>query len=135
MEKGLRQGDHLSPLLFIIVAEALQALTLEANHKGMFHGLSLPNDELNLSMLQYANDAFFFGKWLLANAQNFIRIIKCFKDMSSLHINIEKSMLYGIGMDPREVERVATILNCKGGVLPFVYFGLPVGKDMSKVKK
>ncbi|PWA65568.1 reverse transcriptase domain, Reverse transcriptase zinc-binding domain protein [Artemisia annua] len=53
--------------------------------------------------------------------------------MSGLRINIEKSRLYGIGIDPRKVKSFSNILNCKNDVLPFVYLGLSVVKDMSKV--
>ncbi|GKB56445.1 putative RNA-directed DNA polymerase [Tanacetum coccineum] len=134
MERGLHQGDPLSLFLFLIVAKALQVLTLEAFHNGIFQGVSLTDDDgTNLSLLQYADDALFFGKWSLTNAQNLIRILKCFQDMSGLRINIEKSRLYGIGIDPREVESFSNILNCKNDVLLFVYLGLPVGKDMSRV--
>ncbi|GJR96304.1 putative RNA-directed DNA polymerase, eukaryota, reverse transcriptase zinc-binding domain protein [Tanacetum coccineum] len=61
MERGLRQGDPLSPFLFIIVAEALQISILEACGRGIFAGLSLANDGANLSLLQYADDTLFFG--------------------------------------------------------------------------
>ena len=52
MERGLRQGDPLSPFLFIIVAEALQVLMLEACNLGVFRGVLIGDDEVNVSLLQ-----------------------------------------------------------------------------------
>ncbi|GKF21986.1 putative RNA-directed DNA polymerase, eukaryota, reverse transcriptase zinc-binding domain protein [Tanacetum coccineum] len=40
MERGLRQGNPLSPFLFLVVAEALQIFILEACVKGMYKGLA-----------------------------------------------------------------------------------------------
>ncbi|GJX12723.1 putative RNA-directed DNA polymerase [Tanacetum coccineum] len=81
MKRGLRQGDPLSPFLFLIVAEALQVMTLEACNKGIFKGLSLDDDGPNISLLQYADDALFFGEWLVENARNLVpniaRAINC----------------------------------------------------------
>ncbi|GKA70677.1 hypothetical protein Tco_0776816 [Tanacetum coccineum] len=51
MERGLRQGDPLSPLLFLLVAKALQVLILEACSKGFFKGISLAEDGTNISLL------------------------------------------------------------------------------------
>nr|GEX28088.1 RNA-directed DNA polymerase, eukaryota, reverse transcriptase zinc-binding domain protein [Tanacetum cinerariifolium] len=62
MERGLRQGDPLSPFLFLLVAEALQVMMIDACNKGIFKGLSLANDGANISLLQYANDALFIGR-------------------------------------------------------------------------
>ncbi|GKF88208.1 putative RNA-directed DNA polymerase, eukaryota, reverse transcriptase zinc-binding domain protein [Tanacetum coccineum] len=63
MERGLRQGDPLSPFLFLIVAEALQIAVLEACSKGVYKGITLADGGANLSLLQYADDALFIGEW------------------------------------------------------------------------
>nr|GEX72798.1 putative ribonuclease H protein At1g65750 family [Tanacetum cinerariifolium] len=62
MERGLHQGDPLSPFLFLIVAEALQVSILEDCNKGLYNGVSLANNDTNVSLLQYADDALFFGE-------------------------------------------------------------------------
>lgn len=62
MQKGLRQGDPLSPLLFIIALEALNVMMLEAIDKGIFHGLQVDIDYFNVSQLQFADDALFLGR-------------------------------------------------------------------------
>ncbi|GJT80737.1 cysteine-rich receptor-like protein kinase [Tanacetum coccineum] len=78
LKRGLRQGDPLSPFLFLIVAEALQITILEACDKDLYKGVSLVESGSNLSLLQYADDALFFGEWSRVNASLLIHILECF---------------------------------------------------------
>lgn len=134
MERGLRQGDPLSPFLFLIAGEELQVLTTEACNKGIFKGVSLANDGANLFLLQYADDTLLIGEWSISNAVNLVRILSCFQDMSGLKINISKSKVYGVGVDIMEVEYLARVIKCSFYKLPFIYLGLPVGSKMHKVE-
>ncbi|GJU54017.1 putative RNA-directed DNA polymerase [Tanacetum coccineum] len=133
MECGLRQGDPLSPFLFLIVAEVLQVMIVDACNKGIFKGLSLADDGSNISLLQYADDALFFGEWSASNARHLVRILDCFHDVSGLKINLSKSRLFGIGIPIDDVASVARAVNCSHDSLPFTYLGLPVGKSMKRV--
>nr|GEX28041.1 hypothetical protein [Tanacetum cinerariifolium] len=63
---------------------------------------------------------------IVTEALQVLTLEECHSDMSGILINNEKRILYGIGIDPREVESFSNILNCKNDVLPFVYVGLPV---------
>ncbi|KAJ0877929.1 putative RNA-directed DNA polymerase [Helianthus annuus] len=56
-EKGIRQGDPISPFLFLIVMEGLSSLIRMACDKGMFQGVRLNNDGNIISHLLYADDA------------------------------------------------------------------------------
>lgn len=133
MERGLRQGDHLSPFLLLIVAEALQVTLLETFNKRFYKGLYLNEEGSNLSLLQYADDALFFGDWSMMNAKVLIRILKCFQNASGLRVNFVKSKFYGIGLNLDQVAKVAASINCGYGSLPFIYLGLLIGKHMNKV--
>lgn len=130
LERGLRQGDPLSQFLFLIVAEALQIAILEACDKGFYKGVYLAENRSNISLMQYADDALFFGDWSRHNALNLIHILKCFELASGLKVNIAKSRLLGVGVPSTEVELMALSLGCAHESLPFTYLGLPVGKKM-----
>ncbi|GJR12182.1 putative RNA-directed DNA polymerase, eukaryota, reverse transcriptase zinc-binding domain protein, partial [Tanacetum coccineum] len=128
MERGLRQGDPLSPFLFLLVADALQVITVDACNKCIFKGVFIGDNGANVSLLQFADDALFFGEWSSLNASNLIRILKCFEMSSSLKVNLEKSRLFGVGIPTSDIESVVASLGCACDQLPFIYLGLPVGK-------
>ncbi|GKC11569.1 putative RNA-directed DNA polymerase [Tanacetum coccineum] len=110
--------------------EALQVAMVEACNKGLYKGVHLADDGSNISLLQYADDALFFGKWSRLNARNLIIILKCFEEASGLKVNLAKSKLYGVGVSIEKVEAVASLLCCIHDSIPFTYLGLPVGRKM-----
>nr|GEZ22392.1 RNA-directed DNA polymerase, eukaryota [Tanacetum cinerariifolium] len=59
IERGLRQGDPLSPLLFFIAMEGLHVAMEDAMAAGLYNGFSINN--LSLSHLFFADDALFIG--------------------------------------------------------------------------
>ncbi|KAL8549073.1 hypothetical protein ACS0TY_008080 [Phlomoides rotata] len=73
MEKGIRQGDPLSPFLFLIVANCLNLMMEAVVEKGFFGPYSVGEKQIKVSVLQYADDKIFFGE---ANKSN-IFVIKC----------------------------------------------------------
>ncbi|GKE45134.1 reverse transcriptase domain, reverse transcriptase zinc-binding domain protein, partial [Tanacetum coccineum] len=103
---------------------------LEACNKGLFKGISLSREGPNLSLLQYADDALFFGEWSRLNANNLIHILKCFEESLGLKVSISNSRIFGIGVPIADVDQVAGSLGCAFDQIPFMYLGLPVGKSM-----
>ena len=131
-KRGVRQGDPLSPFLFIIAAEGLHVALESAKEKGIFKGIQLPHRGPIISHLQYADDVTFMGSRSLESTKNLIRILRCFELSSGLTINMSKSKLYGFGVQNCELELVARSFNCSIGSLPFSYLGLPVGASMAR---
>ena len=131
LEKGVRQGDPLSPYLFILAMESLIAAIKEAVRKGLFKGVELPCDGPKLSNLHLADDVVFVGAWEERNIINLIKILRCFHQASGLKVNWTKSTLTGIGVPSSEIDRLATITGCKEKKLPFDYLGMPIGAPMN----
>ncbi|XP_071708244.1 uncharacterized protein [Rutidosis leptorrhynchoides] len=98
LERGIRQGDPLSPFLFIIAGEGLNLLYNEAIRKGLVRGVKIGKD-IPFSHLQYADDSIFIGLWMKRNLNNALKVIKCFEDVSGLKINLVKRKLIGIGVE------------------------------------
>nr|GEY52238.1 arginine repressor C-terminal-like domain-containing protein [Tanacetum cinerariifolium] len=134
MERGLRQGDPLSPFPFLLVAEALQVMIIYACNKGIFKGPFLLNDGSNIYLLQYVDDALFMGEWPKSNAHHLVHILSWFYEVSGMKINLAKSQIFGIGVHISEVESIVRSINCSHDSLPFSYLGLPVGRSMREVE-
>ncbi|KAJ9535108.1 hypothetical protein OSB04_un001812 [Centaurea solstitialis] len=132
MERGLRQGDPLSPFLFLLAGEVLQLMILNACNMGLFNGIRLVKSNRNISLLQFADDALIFGKWSRKNLVALTKILTCFYDVSGLRINLSKCNLFGIGVSDPVVKDMADKIRCQVSSLPFTYLGLPVGGNMKK---
>jgi hypothetical protein len=67
IKRGLKQGDPLAPLLFIIVAEGLGALMRSAVERGRFQPFLVGRGGLPVSILQYADDTLCIGEATVDN--------------------------------------------------------------------
>jgi hypothetical protein len=132
IQRGLRQGDPLSPFLFIIAMEGLHVAMEDAMAAGLYKGFNI--NSLNLSHLFFADDALFIGDWSRTNIKSLVSILNCFHRVSGLKINYHKSKLLGIGVPFDEVASLASITGCNALVSSFCYLGLPIDCNMALVK-
>ncbi|GJS92803.1 RNA-directed DNA polymerase, eukaryota [Tanacetum coccineum] len=129
--RGLKQGDPLSPFLFILIMESLHLSMVRASSNGMFRGLCL-NGSLSVSHLFYADDAMFIGEWSQANLDNVVKMLQCFQVASGLSINIQKSNLLGVGVRRSVVDQAANKIGCLVMSNRFSYLGVMVGDSMNR---
>nr|GEV94539.1 putative RNA-directed DNA polymerase, eukaryota, reverse transcriptase zinc-binding domain protein [Tanacetum cinerariifolium] len=92
--KGLKQGDPLSPFLFILVMESLHLSFQRVVDAGMYKGVQL-NSSLSLSHMFYTDDAIFMGEWCDNNINILTLVLDCFHRASGLKINMSKSKIMG----------------------------------------
>jgi len=57
--RGLRHGDPLAPLLFIVVAEGLAGLVRQGVKANLLSGIKVGRKEVEIIILQYADDTLF----------------------------------------------------------------------------
>ncbi|GKD32458.1 RNA-directed DNA polymerase, eukaryota, reverse transcriptase zinc-binding domain protein [Tanacetum coccineum] len=130
INRGLRQGDPLSPFLFILVIEGIHNAFTEAVGNGLISGININNSTINISHLFFADDVIITTGWNARDLENIIRVLHVFYLASGLKINILKSNIYGIGVNEKEVYNMASNAGCTAGNIPFNYLGLPIGSNM-----
>jgi hypothetical protein len=127
--RGIRQGDPLSLMLFVIVMEAFSRLIDKATNSRMLSGFSvgsLDRAPMKVSHLLFADDTLIFCEADPAHLFHLRSILIWFEATSGLRINLDKSELVQVGEVPC-LEALADILGCKTSKLPMKYLGLPLG--------
>ncbi|KAF5797593.1 putative RNA-directed DNA polymerase [Helianthus annuus] len=133
-KRGLRQGDPMSPFIFIMAMEIISLFMNRVMNAGLYEGIKIPNDGPLLSHLCYADDVLFLGRWSVENAVTLSRLLRWLNLVSGLKVNFQKSKLYGFGVGEEEKLRLANVLKCEVGKLPFSYLGIPIGANMKRAK-
>jgi len=133
VQRGLRQGDPLSPFLFVIAMEGFHVGLLEASRVGAFNGVKIGSSELEISHLLYADDDVIVCDWSLQNAMKIVNMLPVFYMASGLKINLLKSKLTGVGVEFDRVTEVAQMLGCSVAQMPFMYLGVMVGGNMNRI--
>ena len=76
-DKGLRQGDRISPYLFILYAEGLTAMLQRDEREGLISGISVCRGAPRISHLLFANDCIIFYE---ASSREKNRVLKVLDD-------------------------------------------------------
>ena len=127
--RGLRQGDPLPLLLFVLVMEALGRMLDKTVHDGYMSGFGvgrLEGRSLAVSRLLFANDTLIFCDADLDQVLFLRMILIWFELVSGLKLNLGKSELVLVGM-VHNFDLLLNVLGCKQGTLPMKYLGLPLG--------
>ncbi|XP_016168620.1 uncharacterized protein LOC107611179 [Arachis ipaensis] len=134
MERGLRQSDPLSPFLFVLVVDVLHRMIGEAIRNGHISPLSVGRDSIELSHLQFIDGTILFCPSEEETIKNYKRLLRCFDLMLGLSINFDKSNLIQINCDEHWVQRMCSLLGCKGDTLLVKYLGISLGANPRLVK-
>ena len=126
--RGLRQGDPLSPYLFVIGMETLSFLLNRATDGNYLFGTKFTDGrgkELVISHLLYVDDTLLFCKADKDELKFLSWTLMWFEAVSGLKINLNKSEILPIG-PVANMEELASEHGCKAGTLPTTYLGLPL---------
>jgi hypothetical protein len=126
IKRGLKQGDPLAPLLFLLVAEGLGLLMRRAIDIHRFRPFLLGREGLPVSILQYADDTLCIGEATIDNLWTLKAILRGFELIFGLKVNYWKSCLIGVNVADDFLVMATNFLNCRTGGIPFKYLGLPV---------
>ncbi|GLT59230.1 hypothetical protein SLA2020_320610 [Shorea laevis] len=74
--RGLRQGDPLSPYLFILCAEGLSSMLKEAEQRRLLHGVRICQQAPKISHLFFADDSFLFLRATTTKVNNLMDILR-----------------------------------------------------------
>jgi hypothetical protein len=122
--RGLRQGDPLSPRLFVFVMEALSRMIFDAVSGGLLEGFKVGNADF--SHLLFVDDTLIFCIAHSSQLRHLRSLFLLFEAALGLKVNLAKSNLIPVG-NVDQVERLADIILCVIASLPAKYLGLPLG--------
>ena len=93
-QRGLRQGDPLSPYLFILCAEGLSGLIKKAEEKDNIRGIRICRGAPAVSHLFFADDTLMLIKASASHAECLQQILSLYQDVSGQMVNKEKNIHY-----------------------------------------
>ena len=127
--RGLRQGNLLSPLLFLVMMEVFSKMIKRVEGAGLLRGFKADGRQgggVYVSHLLFANDTILFCE---ANEEQILHVrmlLLCFQAVTGLKVNTLKSKMVPIG-EVSNVHVLVEILGCRIRSLPMTYLGMPLG--------
>lgn len=122
--RGLRQGDPLSPLLFILAIDPFHHLLEKATNLGLLSTLRGRAPRFRTSL--YADDAAIFVNPSVQDMTNLTEILRAFGGVSGLRTNMSKSQIAPIRCGNIDLTDVTSIFPAALTSFPMKYLGLPL---------
>ncbi|XP_074293711.1 uncharacterized protein LOC141620847 [Silene latifolia] len=131
--RGLRQGDPLSPYLFILCAEVLSDLMRRAVAEGAIHGVRVSVGAPEVSHLLFADDSIFFTRATEEEATAVSDILRRYEHASGQLVNLDKTTVsFSKGVPRTKRSNLATRLGIIEVEEQERYLGLPTVVGRSK---
>lgn len=89
--RGVRQGDPISPYIYIMCAEGLSSMIRRNEEVGILHGCTIARGAPTISHLLFADDCYFFFRATKTEANAMKRILDRYEHISGQMINYAKS--------------------------------------------
>eukprot|EP00253_Pinus_taeda_P001418 PITA_01418 len=124
--RGLRQGDPLSPFLFILMMEGLGRSIRHAKEIGKIQGLQLSKNGQALTHQQFVDDTMLQGIPTVKEALAYKKILNDFAMASSMVVNLCKSKFFFFNTHISIQRNVSRILGFQRESLPSKYLGVPL---------
>lgn len=126
-ERGLRQGDPLSPYLFLLCAEGFSAMLARAELEGKLKGIKICHGAPSVSHLLFADDSLILCRADGGDAQRLQSILQIYEECSGQMINMEKSAVMFSPNTPLEKRvEVMQALDLQRETMNDRYLALPV---------
>ena len=127
--RGLRQGDPLSPLLFLIMMEVFSRMLRRVEGAGLIRGFNLEGRRdggERVSHLLFADDTILFCDADVEQVLHIRLLLLSFQPVIGLKVNVHKSEMFPIG-EVVDVHALVEILGCRVGTFPMSYLGMLLG--------
>jgi hypothetical protein len=89
--RGLRQGDPISPYLFLLCAEGFLAMLNKAEAEGLINGIKLAPDAPRVNHLLFADDSLLILEANIQSVETIKTILQVYEECSGQMINRDKS--------------------------------------------
>ena len=130
IQRGCRQGDPLSPYLFVICAEFL-AMKLRKNEN--VKGITVNNIEFKIS--QYADDTSVILDGTETSLNQTLKELYHFSRISGLNINFDKTQLVWIGAEKFSTRSIKTKWKLSWGNNKFKLLGINFNTELEEMIK
>lgn len=92
--RGIRQGDPLSPYLFLLCAKGLSAIIHEVGRNNQISGISICRGCPIITRLFFADDSLLFCKANTQEGKNLVEILGKYEATSGQKVNTDKSNIF-----------------------------------------
>ena len=132
--RGLRQGGPLSPYLFLLCTEGLNALLLHAEENGNISGVKVCRDAPPVTNLLFADDSLILMKANQHNAAALKSTLELYCAASGQLVSVEKSSIFFSSNTKVGIkEQLCTPLDIMTEALNDKYLGLPSNVGVDKI--
>ncbi|KAK5775685.1 hypothetical protein PVK06_043607 [Gossypium arboreum] len=131
LEWGLRQGDPLSPYLFLFSMEAFSKMLIHAQENKVLRGIWASRKGPRINHLFFIDDVLLFVRNKTSDVESLVNMLNNFSNISSEEINFEKSMaLFNLNTSRAQTSNFSEILGMTvvENINNYLSLPIPIGK-------